>query len=95
MAPLHCGPQRVPPLPFCLQQHEDFTFLGLLSLPAIDRARARNDRREEAVASTEERLAKKERDLSQYVGQVQAQLERRDADWWEKQLGERPAALSG
>jgi hypothetical protein len=53
------------------------------------------ERREEAVASTEERLAKKERDLSEYVGQVQAQLERRDSDWWEKQLGERPAALSG
>ena len=37
----------------------------------------------------------KEADLSTYVGEVQAELDRRESNWWEKQLGDRPAALSG
>ena len=33
------------------------------------------------------RLGRKESDLAVYVGELQEQMEQREADWWEKQLG--------
>ena len=45
------------------------------------------EQRESEVAELEARLAKKETDLSSYVGQIQDEMDRREAGWWEKQLG--------
>ena len=45
------------------------------------------EQREKHVGELELRLGKKESDLAQYVGQLQNQMEQRESDWWEKQLG--------
>jgi hypothetical protein len=42
---------------------------------------------ERDLAEREARLAKKEEDLAAYVGQLQNEFDRRETDWWEKQLG--------
>ena len=47
------------------------------------------------VVELEVRLGKKESDLSEYVGQLQNQMERRESDWWEKQLGQPVADAKG
>ena len=44
--------------------------------------------RERTIGELELRLGKKESDLAQYVGQLQEQMEQRETDWWEKQLGQ-------
>jgi hypothetical protein len=46
--------------------------------------------REAAVADREEKLRRREGDLSNYVAQVQDDFDRRDQEWWSKQLGEKP-----
>ena len=38
------------------------------------------------------RLGKRESDLARYVGELQVQMEERESDWWEKQLGHPVAA---
>jgi hypothetical protein len=43
--------------------------------------------REQALAELEQRLAQKEREVAAYVGQVQEDLDRRESEWWQKQLG--------
>ena len=53
------------------------------------------EERERQIADLQQRLAKKETDLSQYVGQVQSEMDRREADWWEKQLGKKPTPARG
>ena len=45
------------------------------------------EQREKMVGDLELRLAKRETDLSQYVGQLQTQMDDRESDWWSKQLG--------
>ena len=45
------------------------------------------EQREKIVSDLELRLAKRETDLAQYVGELQIQMEERESDWWEKQLG--------
>jgi hypothetical protein len=52
------------------------------------------EQRERTVGELELRLGKKESDLAQYVGQLQNEMDRRESDWWEKQLG-KPVAASG
>ena len=53
------------------------------------------EQRERTIGDLELRLGKKETDLAQYVGQLQAEMERRETDWWEKQLGKPVAAALG
>jgi chromosome segregation ATPase len=43
--------------------------------------------REQAVAELEERLGAKENQLANYVAQAQGALQRRESEWWNKQLG--------
>ena len=50
------------------------------------------EQREKTVAELELRLGKKETDLAQYVGQLQVQMDQRESDWWEKQLGNEVSA---
>jgi hypothetical protein len=45
------------------------------------------EQREKVVSDLELRLAKRETDLAHYVGELQIQMEERESDWWEKQLG--------
>jgi len=52
------------------------------------------ERREAEVSSLQEKLAKKEADLTAYVGQLQGAVDDREADWWAKQLGNRPGSLA-
>jgi Skp family chaperone for outer membrane proteins len=53
------------------------------------------EKREAMLAELEERLGKQETELAAYVAQAQTELQRREAEWWRKQLGsdaEVPAA---
>ena len=51
------------------------------------------EQREAAAIALEERLAKKEAELADYVGQLQAKLDdANDAEWWAKQLGRKVGA---
>ena len=43
--------------------------------------------REQALAKLEEKLGAKEKQLATYVAQAQGALQRRESDWWNKQLG--------
>jgi chromosome segregation ATPase len=43
--------------------------------------------REQALASLEEKLGSKESQLAAYVAQAQGALQRRESEWWNKQLG--------
>jgi chromosome segregation ATPase len=43
--------------------------------------------REQAVAELEEKLGAKENQLANYVAQAQGALQRRESEWWDKQLG--------
>jgi uncharacterized coiled-coil protein SlyX len=45
------------------------------------------DEREESLAELEERLAKQERELGAYVANAQTEIQRRESEWWQKQLG--------
>jgi uncharacterized coiled-coil protein SlyX len=45
------------------------------------------DEREETLAELEERLAKQERELAAYVANAQTEIQRRESEWWQKQLG--------
>jgi hypothetical protein len=45
--------------------------------------------REANVADREEKLRRREGDLSSFVAQVQDDFDRRDSEWWAKQLGEK------
>jgi chromosome segregation ATPase len=47
----------------------------------------RLEHREHDLAQLEERLRRKERELAGYVGQLQDELVRREAEWWEKLAG--------
>jgi len=43
--------------------------------------------REKALAELEEKLGTKENQLAAYVAQAQGALQRRESEWWGKQLG--------
>jgi chromosome segregation ATPase len=43
--------------------------------------------REQAVAELEEKLGAKEDQLATYVAQAQGALQRRESEWWNKQIG--------
>ena len=43
--------------------------------------------REKALAELEEKLGSKESQLAAYVAQAQGALQRRESEWWDKQLG--------
>ena len=43
--------------------------------------------REKALAELEEKLGSKETQLAAYVAQAQGALQRRESEWWSKQLG--------
>ena len=43
--------------------------------------------REAALAELEEKLGSKETQLAAYVAQAQSALQRRESEWWDKQLG--------
>jgi hypothetical protein len=45
------------------------------------------EKREAAAAALEEKLRRREGDLTTYVAQAQDELERREQEWWGKQLG--------
>ena len=45
--------------------------------------------REKALAELEEKLGTKENQLAAYVAQAQGALQRRESEWWNKQLGRR------
>ena len=45
--------------------------------------------REKALAELEEKLGSKETQLAAYVAQAQGALQRRESEWWDKQLGQR------
>lgn len=47
----------------------------------------RLEHREHDLAQLEERLRRKERELAGYVGQLQDELVRREAEWWQKLAG--------
>jgi chromosome segregation ATPase len=47
----------------------------------------RLEHRENDLAQLEERLRRKERELAGYVGQLQDELVRREAEWWQKLAG--------
>jgi hypothetical protein len=64
----------------------------------IDRREARDEtdyeirlekleNRESALAELEEKLGSKETQLAAYVAQAQGALQRRESEWWDKQLG--------
>ena len=40
------------------------------------------------LAELEERLANQERELAAYVAKAQTEIQRRESEWWQKQLGE-------
>ncbi len=53
------------------------------------------EQREQVLAALEERLRKQEAELATYVAQAQSEIQRRESEWWQKQLGtdaEVPAA---
>lgn len=52
------------------------------------------ERRELLAAELDERLRRKEADLSSYVGQLQRGMDERETDWWTKQLGSKPESLA-
>ena len=52
----------------------------------------RIEEREQALAELEQRLNRKESEVAGYVSQVQAELDRKEQDWWQKQLGKPPEA---
>ena len=60
------------------------------SRPTHDIREDKLDKREAAVAEREEKLRRREGDLGAYVAQVQDDFDRRDAEWWAKQLGDKP-----
>ena len=39
------------------------------------------------LAELEERLANQERELAAYVAKAQTEIQRRESEWWQKQLG--------
>jgi hypothetical protein len=45
------------------------------------------EHRESVLAELEEKLGSKETQLAAYVAQAQSALQRREADWWDKQVG--------
>ena len=45
------------------------------------------EEREQALADLEERLANQERELAAYVAKAQTEIQRRESEWWQKQLG--------
>ena len=45
------------------------------------------EEREEVLAELEERLANQERELAAYVANAQTEIQRRESEWWQKQLG--------
>ena len=47
----------------------------------------RLEQREKAGAELEAHLSTRESDLSMYVAQLQENFDRREAEWWSKQLG--------
>ena len=47
----------------------------------------RLEQREKAGAELEAQLSTRESDLSMYVAQLQENFDRREAEWWSKQLG--------
>jgi Skp family chaperone for outer membrane proteins len=47
--------------------------------------------RESALAELEAHLTQKEAELATYVGKAQTELQRREAVWWDKQLGREEA----
>jgi len=47
----------------------------------------RLEQREEKLAELEERLTKQEADLGAYVAKAQTELQRRESEWWQQQLG--------
>ena len=49
--------------------------------------------REKALAELEEKLGTKETQLAAYVAQAQGALQRRESEWWNKQLGNDDEAL--
>ena len=54
----------------------------------------RLEHREKALSELEERLERKQRDVASYLDSVQEEIDRRESDWWEKQLGSRPESLA-
>ena len=51
------------------------------------------EEREEALAELEERLANQERELAAYVAKAQTEIQRRESEWWQKQLGAKRRGL--
>jgi len=47
----------------------------------------RLEQREKAGAELEAQLSTRESDLSMYVAQLQENFDRRETEWWSKQLG--------
>jgi hypothetical protein len=45
------------------------------------------EEREHALAELEARLANQERELAAYVAKAQTEIQRRESEWWQKQLG--------
>jgi hypothetical protein len=39
------------------------------------------------LAELEERLKKQETELAAYVAKAQTEIQRRESEWWQKQLG--------
>jgi hypothetical protein len=53
----------------------------------------RLEQREKAGAELEASLSSRESDLSVYIAQLQENFDRRESEWWSKQLGnDAPAA---
>ena len=52
----------------------------------------RLEAREKEGAELAEQLKNREGALSVYVAQLQDEFDRRESDWWQKQLGKQPAA---
>jgi hypothetical protein len=48
------------------------------------------EKREKALAELEARLGAKETELASYVAKAQHELQRRESEWWAKNLGQEP-----
>jgi hypothetical protein len=48
------------------------------------------EKREKALAQLEARLGAKESELASYVAKAQHELQRRESEWWAKNLGQDP-----
>ena len=73
------------------EERPETLVLGPARFPRVGTGREadpeRGEQREQVLAELEERLRKQEAELATYVAQAQTEIQRRESEWWQKQLG--------